>query len=144
MSIMISNMVPHSASDRAQASAAAEDTKKTSGVHSPDETKRVEDTAERRPRTPVMDEYIPEEKPEPADTSKEDKKAETCTGNTDKVDREIEKLKKKQAELEQQLNAETDERKIKQLESQLAQVERELRQKDNDTYRRQHTRFSNS
>ena len=82
--------------------------------------------------------------PEENKNAGNDKKAETCTGNTDKVDREIEKLKKKQAELQKQLNSETDERKIKQLESQLAQVENELRQKDNDTYRRQHTQFSYS
>ena len=66
-------------------------------------------------------------------------KDETWECNTDKVDREIEKLKKKQQELEQRLNTETDEAKIKDLERQLAQVERELKQKDNDTYRRQHT-----
>ena len=66
-------------------------------------------------------------------------KGETWECNTDKVDREIEKLKKKQQELEQRLNTETDEAKIKDLERQLAQVERELKQKDNDTYRRQHT-----
>ena len=65
-------------------------------------------------------------------------KGETWECNTDKVDREIEKLKKKQQELEQRLNTETDEAKIKDLERQLAQVERELNQKDNDTYRRQH------
>ena len=66
-------------------------------------------------------------------------KDETWECNTDKVDREIEKLKKKQQELEQRLNTETDEAKIKDLERQLAQVDRELMQKDNDTYRRQHT-----
>ena len=66
-------------------------------------------------------------------------KGETWECNTDKVDREIEKLKKKQQELEQRLNTETDEAKIKDLERQLAQVDRELMQKDNDTYRRQHT-----
>ena len=66
-------------------------------------------------------------------------KDETWEGNTDKVDREIEKLKKKQQELERRLNTETDEAKIEDLERQLAQVERELKQKDNDTYRRQHT-----
>ena len=64
-------------------------------------------------------------------------KDETWECNTDKVDREIEKLKKKQQELEQRLNTETDEAKIKELEHQLAQVEQELKQKDNDTYRRQ-------
>lgn len=72
----------------------------------------------------------------------EDKDEKTCTANTDKVDREIEKLKKKQKELKSQLNSETDETKIEALKKQLAQVENELRQKDNDTYRRQHTEFS--
>ena len=70
------------------------------------------------------------------------KKGEICRGSTDKVDREIEKLKKKKEELEAKLNTETDESKKKELESRLAQVERELRQKDNDTYRRRHTVFS--
>jgi len=69
-------------------------------------------------------------------------KAESCTCNTDKVDREIEKLKKKQEELERQINSETDDTKVKELESKLAQVESELHQKDNDTYRRQHSTFS--
>lgn len=72
----------------------------------------------------------------------EDKDEKTCTANTDKVDREIEKLKKKQKELKSQLNSETDETKIEALKKQLAQVENELRQKDNDTYRRQNTEFS--
>lgn len=70
------------------------------------------------------------------------KKAERCTGNTDKVDREIEKLKKQQKELEQKIHREKDETKIEQLKSKLAQVELELRQKDNDAYRRQHTVFT--
>lgn len=73
---------------------------------------------------------------------KKEGEEEICEGNTDKVDREIEKLKKKQRELEQRLNAETDETKIKDLERQLAQVERELKQKDNDTYRKQHSTFT--
>lgn len=64
------------------------------------------------------------------------------TGNTDQVDREIEALKKKQAELKQQLGTETDEAAIRELKRELSQVERELRQKDNDAYRRQHTVFS--
>lgn len=71
-----------------------------------------------------------------------EEKEASCTGNTDKVDREIEKLKKKKAELEQQLSSETDERKIKSLEKELAQVERELSQKDNDAYRRQHAVYT--
>ena len=69
-------------------------------------------------------------------------KEEVWEGNTDKVDREIEKLKKKQQELEQRLNTETDEAKIKDLEHQLAQVEQELKQKDSDTYRRQNAAYT--
>jgi len=69
-------------------------------------------------------------------------KAQSCTGSTDQVDGEIEKLKKKQEELERQINSETDATKIKELKRKLAQVESELGQKDNDTYRRQHSTFS--
>ena len=69
-------------------------------------------------------------------------KGETWECNTDKVDREIEKLKKKRQELEQRLDTETDEAKIEDLERQLAQVERELRQKDNDAYRKRNAVFT--
>ena len=66
-----------------------------------------------------------------------------CVGNTDAVDREIRKLKEKKQELEQQLqSAAGDEKKIRELEKKLTLVEQELSQKDNDTYRRQHTVFS--
>ena len=65
------------------------------------------------------------------------------TGNTDAVDREIEKLKKLKQQLEQQIrNAFGDEEKTRELEKKLAQVESELSQKDNDTYRRQHAVIS--
>lgn len=68
--------------------------------------------------------------------------AEKCTGNTDKVDREIEKLKAKKRQLEQQITAASgDEKKIKELEKKLSRIESELNQKDNDTYRRQHSVF---
>lgn len=74
-----------------------------------------------------------------------EKPAEKCTGNTDKVDREIKKLKEKKKELEQQIrSASGDEKKARELESKLAQTESELRQKDNDTYRRQHSTFSST
>ncbi len=64
---------------------------------------------------------------------------EEVTGNTDAVDREIEKLKKEKQQLEQQIKAASrDEEKTRELEKKLAQVESELSQKDNDTYRRQH------
>lgn len=72
-----------------------------------------------------------------------EKPAEKCTTNTDKVDREIEKLKEKQQQLEQQIKSVSgDEEKVKELEKKLAQVESELSQKDNDTYRRQNAMIS--
>ncbi len=77
-----------------------------------------------------------------ADKSIPGRKEEICRGNTDEVDREIEKLKKKKEDLERQLNSETDEKRIRELERKLAQIEQELGQKDNDTYRRNHTVFS--
>lgn len=67
---------------------------------------------------------------------------ERYLGSTDQVDREIEQLKREKAELEQRLNAETDEARREDLERQLAQTERELKRKDNDTYRRQHTQVT--
>ena len=71
------------------------------------------------------------------------KPAEKCATNTDKVDREIKKLKEKKQELEQQIqSASGDEKKIRELEKKLAQVENELSQKDNDTYRRQNASVS--
>ena len=106
------------------------------------------DDPERAADAPKQPEDAPEaEEPDSADQGakgpegKKDK-GETWECNTDKVDREIEKLKKKQLELEQQLNTETDEAKIKELEHQLAQVEQELKQKDNDTYRRQNAAYT--
>ena len=106
------------------------------------------DDPERAADAPKQPEDAPEaEEPDSADQGakgpegKKDK-GETWECNTDKVDREIEKLKKKQQELEQRLNSETDEAKIKDLEHQLAQVEQELKQKDSDTYRRQHAVYT--
>lgn len=65
---------------------------------------------------------------------------EKCVANTDKVEREIRKLKEEKKELEQQVRAAAgDEEKVKELEKKLADVENELSQKDNDTYRRQNT-----
>ncbi len=71
------------------------------------------------------------------------KDTRTCTGNTDQVDREIQKLKEEAQQLEQQIQAASgDEEKKAALEKKLAQIQSELSQKDNDTYRRQHTIFS--
>ena len=70
-------------------------------------------------------------------------KPEKCVGNNDKVEQEIRKLKEKKQQLEQQMqSASGDEKKIQELEKKLRQVEQELIQKDNDSYRRQHTVFS--
>lgn len=80
----------------------------------------------------------PQRKPDDSENAEE-----KCVGNTDKVDREIRKLKEEQKKLEQQLKqAAGDEKKTKELENKLAQVEQELSQKDTDTYRRQHSTFT--
>ena len=89
-----------------------------------------------RQPVPVKDECVPEKK------AADEKKEGTCICNTDKVDREIEKLKKRKAELEQQIHSETDEGKRKNLEKERAQIERELSQKDNDAYRRRHAVYT--
>ncbi|MCI9075272.1 MAG: hypothetical protein HFH10_05635 [Dorea sp.] len=114
---------------------AAQPSVSAAGVKEP-KAQRFEDEAPEQSLKPRRDEYIPEEKKEPGNN------VERCTGSTDKVDREIEKLKREKQELEQRLNTETDEARIKDLKTKLAQVERELRQKDNDTYRRQHASYT--
>lgn len=68
-------------------------------------------------------------------------KSETTTANTDKVDRELEQLKKQQEQLEKQLRTAEPEQ-AETIRQQLNQVQRELAQKANDAYRRQHTVFS--
>lgn len=87
-------------------------------------------------------EDVPGETAEAAGRPASADRTEQCTGNTDRVDREIRKLKERQERLEQQLRAETDAAKAEALRTKLARVEAELRQKDNDAYRRQHTVFS--
>lgn len=63
---------------------------------------------------------------------------EKYVGSTDQVDREIEKLKEKKKQLQQQIQAAFgDEKKVEDLKRELAKVESELSQKDNDSYRRQ-------
>ena len=164
MSMMIPEMV----------SGAARPLTAAAGVKAAPEVRRPEAEAAVPPRTPVVDEYVPEEKQEPSgrywlgkdengkpkvyfdDPERADDKpsdapapekkaegdiAERCTGSTDQVDREIERLRRQTEALEQQISSQTDDAKIRELERKLAQVERELAQKDNDTYRRQHTVF---
>lgn len=128
-------------------------------------------SAELEAAKPRMDEYVPEEITEPSGryflgkdvdgkpkiyfddpaqaeniTKKPEdissKSGKSCTVNTDKVDREIEKLKEQKRELEQQINRETDETKVKNIKAKLTQIERELNKKDNDTYRRQHATYT--
>ncbi len=68
---------------------------------------------------------------------------EKCVGSTDRVDREIKRLKEQKKQLEQQIRAAAgDEEKVKELQAELTQLESELSQKDNDTYRRQNTVFT--
>ena len=116
---------------------------------------KSEEESQGRQLKPVMDEYIRSEPQEPSgrywmgkdedgqpkiyfdDPEGKKDKDETWECNTDKVDREVEKLKKKQ-----RLNTETDEAKIKDLERQLSQVEQELKQKDSDTYRKQNATYT--
>lgn len=124
---------------------------------------KPEEPQSRQPKA-MMDEYVPEEPEEPsgrywmgkdeegqpkihfddperaAGAPKKPEEKWVC--DTDKVDREIEKLKKKQQELKQQLGTETNEARTKELEHQLAQAEQELSEKDNDTYRKQHATFT--
>lgn len=77
------------------------------------------------------------------DGSENGGKLETCTGDTGKVDREIEKLKEQQKQLRQQIqSAAGDKKKVQELQRKLAKVESELSQKDNETYRRSNTNFS--
>lgn len=115
-----------------------------------------ENNTQNSPQKPRMDEYIPEKKQDTdnrhsmnsnADDSEKkisSGKAKKCTVNTDKVDREIEKLKKKQTELKQQIHSETDASKAERLERELARIEQELQQKDNDAYRRRHAAYTYS
>ena len=145
-------------------SGAAQPSVPVAGVDELKKVQRPEDETQSRCQKPVMDEYVPEEKPEPSgryrlgkdedgkpkidfdgpEKSGSDKDGQSCTCNTDKVDREIEKLKKQKQELEQQINRETDESKTEDLKAKLAQIEKELSQKDNDAYRRQHATYTYS
>ena len=109
------------------------------GREEPEKIRQPEEKTKESSQKPVRDEYVPEKKPGPDGAEKNGK---SCTCNTDKVDREIEKLKKQKQELTQQISRETDGSKVKALQKQLAQVERELSQKDNDTYRRQNAVYT--
>ncbi len=107
-----------------------------------DDPERAADAPEKQGELPAANAPDPDKGTDAPEKGASGGKAESCTCNTDKVDREIEKLKKKQEELERQIHSETDDTKIEKLEKELAQVESELRQKDNDAYRHQHATFS--
>ena len=63
-------------------------------------------------------------------------KSEKTTTDTDRVDKKIEKLKRRKAQIEQNLISAGDEEKER-LEKELRTVKTELVQKDSDSYRRQ-------
>lgn len=74
-----------------------------------------------------------------AEEKKEEKaKTRTTTINTDRVDREIEKLQEEVKDVSRQLRTATGE-KAEELEQKLLLDKIELRLKDNDTYRRAHS-----
>lgn len=76
---------------------------------------------------------------------KTEDKEEILTGNTNKPDQEIKKLKNKKKQLKQKISqASGDEKKLKELKQQLAQVESQLVLKDNDTYRKDQSSFSST
>lgn len=82
------------------------------------------------------------DEPDKADKpEKEKSESEECICNTDKVDRELKRLREKAERLEQQLRSATGEEAEK-LQKQLAAAQNELVQKDNDTYRKSHAEFS--
>lgn len=72
---------------------------------------------------------------------KEKSESEECICNTDKVDRELKRLKEKAERLEQQLRSASDEEAAR-IQKQLAGIQSELAQKDNDSYRRSQAEFS--
>lgn len=126
MSVMISGI----GSNAAQSLAAA-------GGKEPPQVRRTQADPPVPSRVPAADEYVPEEKQEPsgrywpgrdgdgrpkvcfddpeqADGGPSDApKAERCTGSTDQVDREIERLKKRKETLEQQISSQTDDGRLR-------------------------------
>ena len=68
-------------------------------------------------------------------------KSEKTTTDTDRVDKEVEKLKRRKAQIEQDLVSAKEEDK-ENLENELRAVKAELAQKDSDSYRRQNAVIS--
>lgn len=115
------------------------------------------EAAPARAAAPDYDEYVPEDKTglehsgfyEPVSgedglglrfDAPEDE-AEQTTTNTDRVDRELEKLRAEQEKLSGQLCTASP-GDAEKLQKRLSQLENELRQKDNDAYRRAHAVIS--
>ena len=65
-------------------------------------------------------------------------KSKTATYITDKVDREIKRLREQKQQFEKQLQSATDPQQAVMLQKQISRLDKELRQKDNDAYRREH------
>ncbi|MCM1023488.1 MAG: hypothetical protein NC395_05450 [Prevotella sp.] len=87
----------------------------------------------------------PEKSVEPDETGKpksEKSRSEECTCNTDKVDRELKRLKEKAERLEQRIRNTADAEKTEELRRQLESLQSEIAQKDNDSYRRSRAEFS--
>lgn len=121
--------------------------------------KTEEKEAEKIPEN--RDEYVPSEEKEPIglysvspdengnprvsfdneDSKPDDPEADTITGNTDNVDREIKALRDKEQALRQKLRS-ADESAAENIRRELEQVSAQLAQKDNDEYRRQNTVFT--
>lgn len=77
----------------------------------------------------------------PEDEAKPSDKAEQTTMNTDRVDRELEKLRAEQEKLSGQLRSASPEDAEK-LQKRLSRIQNELRQKNTDAYRRAHAVIS--
>ena len=83
------------------------------------------------------------DQPEEAPASKDakGKPVNVTTTDTDEVDREIERARKKVEDLQNQASQAQGPQRER-LERQLKQAQSELERKDNDTYRRQHAKIS--
>lgn len=101
------------------------------------EVRRVREAPD--PRPAEEERIVPEERA--FDRYEPEDKQSTTTCDTVGVDRELENLRKRQEQLEEQLRAAAPEQAAA-IRQQLDQVSRELAQKDNDSYRRQHAVFS--
>lgn len=102
---------------------------------------RVERDEEGTPRVRFDDPEAGKDAPE-GEGPEPEKKEDTATCDTGRVDREIKALKKRREQLKRRLEGERDPGKTQKLEQELARVEKELAQKDNDAYRRQNADYS--